>query len=300
MAAVEAVLAQNAFGDVLQARGYRAEVTVSPIIIRESSLATPGASKSDLQSLKTTADGARRYPLAANTIPQGQRRSKFYLEDGLVTLTVCSSSSFPFYESNHDSVQVGGMLYRVHRYLFERESDEAQRLICSSSSDGVVHLDGVASEDLDCFLEVLYARYALRSSRLVSCRRLSDVDSVMEIPALSSRDDWTGVLRLAHNWGFPGIRTLAVSQLADITTPVDRIVLARSFDIDEWLQDAYEAVCTQASPPTDEECRRLGFEDVIGIVEARDYFRSGVGSFSTPFCDYVAERFGLRRPHDMA
>jgi hypothetical protein len=90
MAAVEAVLAQNTFED-LQARGEHAEVTISPANIRASSLVRLGASKSDLQSSKITAEEAQRHPLAANTIPQGQCRSKFYFEGGLVTFSVCSS-----------------------------------------------------------------------------------------------------------------------------------------------------------------------------------------------------------------
>jgi hypothetical protein len=54
-----------------------------------------------------------------------------------------------------------------------------------------------------------------------------------------------------------------------IASPIDKIVLGRKHDIEEWLGDAYEAVCVRDEPLTLEDGMRLGMEDVIKISATR-------------------------------
>jgi hypothetical protein len=49
-------------------------------------------------------------------------------------------------------------LFRIHGYLFERESDEARALLAQLNDEpvGIIELEGVDSAELEDFLRVLY------------------------------------------------------------------------------------------------------------------------------------------------
>jgi hypothetical protein len=64
-----------------------------------------------------------------------------------------------------------------------------------------------------------------------------------------------------------------VKALDLIITSVDRLVLARTYDISSWLRLGLKELCTQASWPSDEDCRRIGLEDVMRIARAREALR---------------------------
>lgn len=85
----------------------------------------------------------------------------------------------------------------------------------------------------------------------------------------STVEDWSAILQLADTWHFKSIRTLAIKQLAPIASHIDKIVLGRKYGVDEWLADAYEAVCLRDGPLTLEEGRRLGVDDVIRVNTIR-------------------------------
>ena len=69
-------------------------------------------------------------------------------------------------------------------------------------------------------------------------RNISDGD-------LSTTEEWTSVLALATQWEFADYRRLAIARLAQLASPVDRILLGRRYDIPEWLSTAYLELCTQ-------------------------------------------------------
>jgi hypothetical protein len=67
-----------------------------------------------------------------------------------------------YFEDEHIKLQADDTVYRVHSYFFTRESEEARALVKRSwvSADRLVVLDDVASDDLECFFQVLYCRRA--------------------------------------------------------------------------------------------------------------------------------------------
>jgi hypothetical protein len=71
-------------------------------------------------------------------------------------------------------------------------------------------------------------------------------------------EDWTSILRLATKFKFSSLRELAVERLFDITSPLDKVILAHTFELPEWLPLAYAQICDGNQPLTVEEGRRLG------------------------------------------
>jgi hypothetical protein len=92
--------------------------------------------------------------------------------------------------------------------------------------------------------------------------------------ALHTKADWTAVLALSTLWDFASIRFWAIRELLDLTTPVDRLVLARDFAVNEWRADAFLNVCLAPSWPSDDDCRRLGMETMIKVGCAREALRT--------------------------
>ncbi|KAI0778966.1 hypothetical protein BD413DRAFT_442400, partial [Trametes elegans] len=65
--------------------------------------------------------------------------------------------------------------------------------------------------------------------------------------------DWTSVLRLAHRYQLDAHRQLAVARLEQLASPIDRILLARQYDIPGWLEQAYFALCVREESLTIDE-----------------------------------------------
>ncbi|KZP04907.1 hypothetical protein FIBSPDRAFT_713531, partial [Athelia psychrophila] len=80
---------------------------------------------------------------------------------------------------------------------------------------------------------------------------------------------WISVLHLAAEWDFATVKLLAIDNLTENATPIDKIVLGRLCCISVWLPGAYEAVCTRADPLNLEEGMKLGVEDTVRISAAR-------------------------------
>jgi hypothetical protein len=80
-----------------------------------------------------------------------------------------------YFTDEHIQLLAGNKLFRVHAYLFERESEEARALIKRSwvNADRLVELDGIDSTDLERFFEVLYCRCAYLPPTLTPERRLN-------------------------------------------------------------------------------------------------------------------------------
>lgn len=107
----------------------------------------------------------------------------------------------------------------------------------------------------------------------------------------------SAILKLAAEWKFESIRFLAISKLAPIASPIDKIILGRKYNVEFWLHHAYIAVCMRPEPLTREEGRRLGVDDVIDICAIRQQRsiglrddRDSVSSLSND----VIDRFDLK------
>jgi hypothetical protein len=108
----------------------------------------------------------------------------------------------------------------------------------------------------------------------------SHVFSVADEPELSTKEDWTAVLKLSCLFDFASLRTFAISKLFPITNAVDKIVLARQYGIDKWLEDAYFHVCMAPELPSDEDSEALGFSTFRKIARVREILDIRQSTFS--------------------
>lgn len=92
---------------------------------------------------------------------------------------------------------------------------------------------------------------------------------------LSTTEEWTSVLALATKWEFADYRQLAIARLAQLASPVDRILLGRRYDVPEWLAAAYLELCTRDDALSYDEGVRLGMHDVILLSDIRQSVRKG-------------------------
>ncbi|KAI0060608.1 hypothetical protein BV25DRAFT_1917681 [Artomyces pyxidatus] len=170
-----------------------------------------------------------------------------------------------FFEDGNFAFTVEGILYRVHRYYFVRDSAFfASRLLRDSESEldarSVDSIDAiwkyVSAVDLDAFLSILYPLN-------------------FDTPSVSSEsvETWSAVLRLATKWGFASIRRLAVRHLDAIAPPLDMLTLGRECTVEEWIVTAVTALCERPEPVSLDEARRMTLEEVITITSTREAVR---------------------------
>ncbi|KDQ58990.1 hypothetical protein JAAARDRAFT_649751 [Jaapia argillacea MUCL 33604] len=150
-------------------------------------------------------------------------------------------------------------LFKVHSFFFERNSAYFRTLLSEnrqSSDSNPILLDDVAAVDFQRFLRMLYPTQFDKHSAI-------------------TKEEWVSVLLLATAWDFTSIRTVAIRELVSCTSPIDKIVLGRKYDISYWLKDAYIAVCTRPEALTVEEAEDLGLKESINISKVRQDIRVG-------------------------
>lgn len=91
--------------------------------------------------------------------------------------------------------------------------------------------------------------------------------------AVTTCDEWSSILHLAFKWGFTALRDLTIREVFPLASAVDRIVLGRKYDLDNWLLDAFVSVCERPDSLSLAEASRLSLEDVVRIGEAREAIR---------------------------
>jgi len=162
--------------------------------------------------------------------------------------------------------RVEDTLFRVHRYFFTRESAFFRSKLphppppgefTKGSSD--VHplvLEDTLEVDFERFLWVFYnPKYSLYHASI---------------------EEWTSILKLAHQWNFVGVKELALRELERLEIPpLRKIVVYQSYGVDRrLLLEAYTALTTRDKPMTIEEGHELGLETVIQLARAREIVRA--------------------------
>ncbi|KAG8727818.1 hypothetical protein FRC11_012398, partial [Ceratobasidium sp. 423] len=81
-------------------------------------------------------------------------------------------------------------------------------------------------------------------------------------------------LRLATAYEYPELRKFSVDNIdrlgASAFSPIQRIQLAREFDLTTWDESAFQELATRDEPITKEEARELGFEKFQELAQARE------------------------------
>lgn len=167
---------------------------------------------------------------------------------------------------------LGKVLYRVHSYFFVRESKHWKtKLIGSTSSGDEVLLQGNTSTnalvlnekpaDFDCLLDIFYNRQFGDYSHL-------------------KLEQWTTVLSYSTKWDFPQVRELAIryivnSEVSSEMDTVERIVLYQENKLPEqYLFPLYAQIASREELLSLEESKRLGYDSLVPIHQARERLRS--------------------------
>jgi len=90
-----------------------------------------------------------------------------------------------------------------------------------------------------------------------------------------SYEEWKSVLHLSTRWGFASLRKRALSSI-EPPTPHDRLLLARTYSVNDWVVPALSALCERATPLTVSEARQMDIEDVVLVSTVREDIRSCV------------------------
>ncbi|KAF8643566.1 hypothetical protein AX16_008954 [Volvariella volvacea WC 439] len=169
-----------------------------------------------------------------------------------------------FFEDGNLLIRVENVDFKVHRYFFMRDSPRFRQLSkngtigrifdngAEDAADDTIPLvlKHLASLDFERFLGVLYPT-----------RFGNDEENTSAY--------WASVLWVSSYLSFKSIRSLAIERLSIIATPIDKISMGRRCGIHHWLRDAYREICTRRAPLTKEEGRRVGADELVAIMEAR-------------------------------
>ncbi|KAI9441606.1 hypothetical protein H4582DRAFT_1397524 [Lactarius indigo] len=166
-----------------------------------------------------------------------------------------------FFKDGNITFLVDGTLYCVHRFFFTRDSAYfSTRLAQLGTRDHealatLVSLGDVEREDFEALLSVIYPKNFEEHNL--------------------SYQQWKSVLHLSTRWGFASIRKLAL-KFINPPTPHDRLVLARTYTVDQWVLPALTALCERAEPLSLTEALQMRMEDVVLVAAVREDVRSRV------------------------
>jgi hypothetical protein len=93
--------------------------------------------------------------------------------------------------------------------------------------------------------------------------------------AVSTLSQWIDVLHLSSKWDFPHARAAAIQAIPPLASPMDKIVLGRTYELSEWLPDAFADVVKRDQAITIQEARRVTLEDLVAIANGRVAARGG-------------------------
>jgi len=150
------------------------------------------------------------------------------------------------------------------------------------SRENPIVLEGVSSVDFQSLLKVLYP---LDLPQILSNSR-----------AWMSKDEWISVLKLSTQWRFLEARNLAIQQLDngnDIRS-VDRILLARQYDVPNWLRIGYTGLAQQHQSISREDAEKIGWETAFQLCRAREMsmVKSCGGAYYLGYSgDYIGDIF---------
>jgi hypothetical protein len=88
-----------------------------------------------------------------------------------------------------------------------------------------------------------------------------------------SFEEWSSILDLSTRWDFTSIRDLAL-RCMEPPDPLQRLILARKYTIERWINPALLWLCERQEPLSLDEARLMDFEDVVLVGSVRQTVRS--------------------------
>jgi hypothetical protein len=100
-------------------------------------------------------------------------------------------------------------------------------------------------------------------------------------------DEWISILSVATHFGFARVRERAAREINSARhqselDPVQKIVLARKFDILEWLAPCYEALCQRPQGLENDEAEVVGATTTNCVWKAREALQRAQRSNTYP------------------
>jgi hypothetical protein len=89
------------------------------------------------------------------------------------------------------------------------------------------------------------------------------------------------------------MRAFAIKRLVPLTSCIDKIVLAREYDVDEWLKGVNVKACKMDKLPSDKDCDRLGFDLFKKIARAWESLRVSRPTKNSAIEGVIEDVFGL-------
>ena len=88
-----------------------------------------------------------------------------------------------------------------------------------------------------------------------------------------SYEEWKSVLHLSICWDFTSIRRLALNNIQP-PTPHDRLLLARTYSVNDWVIPALSELCERSVTLSLDEARQMNIEDVVLVATVREEVRN--------------------------
>jgi hypothetical protein len=89
------------------------------------------------------------------------------------------------------------------------------------------------------------------------------------VTPLSTLAEWTNVLHLSSKWSFAHLRTAAQQALLPLMSPVDKLVLARTYGFTEWISDAYVGLLGREDDLDEDDVIRMSPKDIVAVAKGR-------------------------------
>ncbi|VDC02875.1 unnamed protein product [Peniophora sp. CBMAI 1063] len=96
------------------------------------------------------------------------------------------------------------------------------------------------------------------------------------------KEQWVAVLKLSTLWRFSSVRSLALRYLTPLLAhaPLERLVIARAYGVDSWVDSAIQDLQLRDTPLCSDEVGQLARADVVLIARARERHAEQRGKLS--------------------
>ncbi|KAG8942095.1 hypothetical protein FRC03_003652 [Tulasnella sp. 419] len=194
-------------------------------------------------------------PSGSPAVPQITKPNDETKTQETLTTEAAFSGNFTFEMDINDSqvvVKVSNTLYRLKQRTLLQFKSLRYNTLEKNSDEQPLELEGVTCFEIESTLCILDARWFKGE------------------PSLTA-EQWKAILRMTSLWDFAELRKVTVEKIGSMNfPPMESIILAREYQVQEWLKPAYVALCTRETPLTAEEGALLGVDFFAGLTEIRE------------------------------
>ncbi|KAK1225149.1 hypothetical protein PQX77_011931 [Marasmius sp. AFHP31] len=184
------------------------------------------------------------------TTPSIPRDPKYYIDEKMVVL------------------HVDNTLFRAHRHLLRRESDVFEHMF--SSPQPAEGAEGESDDNPIVIPDVTRAEFVALMDYLYEGSFFKD-----KAPRKTSPEEYINLLSIATRFVCIEARQEAIKRIESYgLNPIQKLVLADTYDIPQWLMPSYIELCKRDNPLTPDEALWIGAEKAMSIAKAREIIRS--------------------------